>query len=533
LSRGILIVGSGPAAVGAALAAVTRPDIEVTVIDVGGQLEQPNADTRSRMASIAPAAWDPGDTLRISELPVDSKVKGLPEKRAYGSNFPFRDYGQRAGIRATTALNDALVSGAYGGFSNVWGAQVMPFTEATFRTWPVHASKMLGHYAAILERIPYAAEEDDLAALFPVLGGNDPLPPLSDRSTAVLERYARHRRRFNARGVLLGRARLAMDAPACIRAGLCMTGCPYSLIYSAAHTLDGLRDQGALKYHRGLLAVRVEEDERGATVVARELGSGRLQRFTADRVLLACGAIGTSRLVMGSLGLSDTTARVAESMQFVLPFASALPVGDPRERRDFTLNQFNMVVTLDEAGYDVSVLHFYTYNPAFLQALPGFLRTEWAKRPRAHLLRRLSVAIGYLPSWRSPSFTIRVQAPRDEAELPPLLVSGDRHGLAGSTMFRQVLRRIAASAPALDLWPVLPMLRISAGGKSYHWGSVFPHSDRPSGRFASDTLGRVAPWQRIHVVDASVFPTVPATTFTLTIMANAHRIASEAVAELS
>ncbi len=32
-----------------------------------------------------------------------------------------------------------------------------------------------------------------------------------------------------------------------------------------------------------------------------------------------------------------------------------------------------------------------------------------------------------------------------------------------------------------------------------------------------------------HLVDASVFPTVSATTFTLTIMANAHRIARQVV----
>jgi hypothetical protein len=531
LSQTLLVVGAGPAAAGAALAATARPDVEVSVIDVGAQLERPNADARMRMATSEPGMWDPSDTLTVSALPEDSGVKGLPEKRAYGSNFPFRDFGQRAGIDAAPTVNDALVSGAYGGFSTVWGAQVMPFTEATFGAWPIPAPEMRRHYAAILDRIPYAAEHDDLARLFPIVGGNDPLPPLSDRSTAVLDRYARHRDRINARGVLIGRARLAMDAPSCVRAGLCMTGCPYSLVYSASHTLDELRDRGALKYHRGLLAVRVDEDESGATVVARELASGRLQRFTADRVLLACGAVGTSRLVMGSLDLFDITARVAESMQFMLPFASVRPVGDPRERRDFTLNQFNVAVTLDEAGYDVSLLHFYTYNPAFLEALPGFLRTTWAERPGAQLLRRLSVALGYLPSWRSPSFDIRVQARRDEAELPPLLVRGERHAPYPSTMLRRVLRRIAAAARALDLWPVVPMLRISASGKSYHWGAVFPHSDRPSGRFASDTLGRVAPWKRIHLVDASVFPTVPATTFTLTIMANAHRIASEAVAE--
>jgi choline dehydrogenase-like flavoprotein len=39
-------------------------------------------------------------------------------------------------------------------------------------------------------------------------------------------------------------------------------------------------------------------------------------------------------------------------------------------------------------------------------------------------------------------------------------------------------------------------------------------------------LGRLAAWDNIHLVDASVFPSVPATTFTLTVMANAHRIAS-------
>jgi choline dehydrogenase-like flavoprotein len=49
----------------------------------------------------------------------------------------------------------------------------------------------------------------------------------------------------------------------------------------------------------------------------------------------------------------------------------------------------------------------------------------------------------------------------------------------------------------------------------------------PSGEFSSDILGRVGPWRNVHLVDASVFPTVAATTFTLTIMANAHRIATE------
>jgi choline dehydrogenase-like flavoprotein len=70
-------------------------------------------------------------------------------------------------------------------------------------------------------------------------------------------------------------------------------------------------------------------------------------------------------------------------------------------------------------------------------------------------------------------------------------------------------------------------VQLAGTAKSYHWGGSFPHAREPLSAFSSDRLGRVTPWQRIHLVDASVFPNVPATTFTLTVMANAHRIASE------
>jgi len=45
------------------------------------------------------------------------------------------------------------------------------------------------------------------------------------------------------------------------------------------------------------------------------------------------------------------------------------------------------------------------------------------------------------------------------------------------------------------------------------------------GNFQSDLLGRPTGFSRVHVVDASVFPSVPAPTITLTAMANAQRIA--------
>jgi choline dehydrogenase-like flavoprotein len=95
-------------------------------------------------------------------------------------------------------------------------------------------------------------------------------------------------------------------------------------------------------------------------------------------------------------------------------------------------------------------------------------------------------------------------------------------------MLRQTTRALVRVAPALDLWPVLPKLVVSPAAKSYHFGGSFPHSETCGG-LATDRLGRLRDWDNIHLVDASVFPEVPATTFTLTVMANAHRVASEAI----
>jgi len=96
-------------------------------------------------------------------------------------------------------------------------------------------------------------------------------------------------------------------------------------------------------------------------------------------------------------------------------------------------------------------------------------------------------------------------------------------------MLHAVLLRLIQSARILDLYPVIPMVRLSAAGKSYHWGGSFPHTtDKPT-IFSSDSLGRVGSWKRIHLADAAVFPAVPAMTYGLTVMANAHRIASESL----
>jgi ferredoxin len=525
-----LIVGSGPAAAGAALAMASRDDIEITVLDMGLELEGDHRKVLEALETTEPADWTAEGLAVITAQPIASTVHGIPEKFAYGSDFSFRDVGQLQGVSAERRVHRALISAAYGGFSNTWGAQITPFTAGALEMWPAGSRPTESSYRAVLSQIPFAGEHDDLAALLPLIATPSPLPPPSERAALVLDAYERCRHHLNRMGVTLGRARLAFESPSCVRCRLCMTGCPYSLIYSSSFTFDKLRRARRVTYHGGLMALKVGDDGSKAFVLAKEMGSGRVLRFEADRVFVACGAMGTTRLVVNSLQLFNQKVMLQESGQFILPLISKRPTSNPRTEPQFTLNQFNMVVALDDVGRDVSQLHYYTYNPAFEAALPRVLRSHYAQPVVEQLLRRLSVTFGYLPSWVSPHIYLTALPPRPGDDLPQVLLSRDRPRWDKNAMLRKVLTRVVRSSRHLDLWPLLPMITFAGGGKSYHWGGSFPHHSCPRPAFSSDELGRVGPWNRVHLVDASVFPNVAATTFTLTIMANAHRIATEALA---
>lgn len=536
-----LIIGSGPGAAGVAMALTQQPRQQVTVLDLGGTLDPANQAARERLASAPPGRWPAGDLDLISAQPV-AEVKGeLPQKRSYGSDFPFRDLGQRTGIAAAPGANGAVVSSAYGGFSNVWGAQVMPFSRSTFERWPIAWEEIEPHYKSVLQEVPLAAEQDDLADLFPLLGPAQDLPPLAPRTERVLQRYGRHRTALRAQGVTVGRARLAFRARDCVRCGLCMTGCPYSLIYSASQTFDALRRKEQVTYRPGLLVFRVGESGGQAFALARDLGTGQVHEFRADRLFLACGGMGTTRLVLGSLPAPPPVVEFGESIQFVMPFLSGRPVQDPRQRvgQDWTLNQFNLLLDFGDEGYDTSQIHVYPYNPAFFEALPAPLRSRALDPVTAQVLRRISVGLGYLPSWASPR--VRVTHRRTPGQdLPALTLDSSGPG-AQPERYAALVRRLLRIAPKLDLWPALPAASLSGAAKSYHFGGSFPHAaaggaggggsatggpgagNGPS----TDRWGRLPDWDRIHLVDGSVFPSVPSTTFTLTVMANAHRIASE------
>jgi hypothetical protein len=293
-----------------------------------------------------------------------------------------------------------------------------------------------------------------------------------------------------------------------------MFGCPYDFIYSSRHTLKTLLAEPAFRYVGGIVVERLEERGNAVIVRARTV-TGEHVSYEAERVFVGAGAMPTTKIVMDTLGLDET--RLKDSQYFLLPMLQMAASG-ARNEELHTLAQAFIEIRERTISRRTVHLQLYTYNEIYGLELQRRFGRLYPLVPSGILLDRMLLIQGFLHSDDSRQVTVRRRDGRlrlHKAENPRT------RGIVG-----QVVRKISRNSLRLGAAPVLPMLQIAEPGKSFHFGGTFPMSRTPAPG-QSDVLGRPHGLQRVHLIDSSVLPSIPATTITLSVMANAYRIGAE------
>jgi choline dehydrogenase-like flavoprotein len=520
------VIGSGPSAVACA-AALLKRGRSVCMLDAGIRLEPERARLVQSLGQRAPGQWSPQEVARLKEGMVPSAA-GIPQKLIFGSNYPYREAAEQLGLDSEGVGLEASL--ALGGFSTVWGASMLPHSQSDLAGWPLSFDHFAAHYRAVLELTGVSAERDALTEQFPLYTDSPGHLEPSRQAQAMLRAMDRHREGLRRAGVSFGRARLAIKAargpkePGCVYCGMCMYGCPYGYIYSSEQGLPRLQQLGEFRYQPDVVVRAVEERAGGVRISGYHRVTRAPLEFEAERVYLAAGVIATTAILLRSLQAYDRPVSISDSQYYLLPSALGKRIPNVRHELLHALSQLYLEI-LDPAVSAHNVhLQVYSYNDFIGRIVTG------AMGPLAKLLPflarelegRLVLIQGYLHSAESSHIrlTLRKMGDKDTVEL-----RADANPTA-KVVVRRVVRKLLRQSPRLGLLPLPMLLQLGKPGRGFHSGGSFPMSANPK-PFEADVWGRPAGWQRVHAVDATVLPTIPATPITLAVMANAHRIGWE------
>ena len=465
----------------------------------------------------------------IQDVSMNSPKFRIPSHRHVFAGF-------RSRLNIDTENFEAIGSLAKGGLSNIWGAGVSFFDDDDLAEFPISLADLVDSYRRISRRIGVAGSNDD--HLSDIHGDDRSLTHpirLAGNISRLYERYLARPQRAWAHGVRIGHSRTATltedrsGRKGCVYCGRCLWGCEHSAIYKSSFDLERLGRQRNFRYFNGVFVARLVKIDDGWLIIGEKEETRREVRFSAPHVVLAAGAISSSKLVLQALALYDKSIPVqtnpTASFALLTPTLKSMRLADENV---FALAQLALHVSISPAGPPDLFPKHAGYGYGYLFAAETLPTSEYCRHipfsyPLSRSIVRLTqpqLVIGncfwagsFSRNRLSLDKTGRVTIVGGYADRLDDMVKATQKRLT------QAMRRYGA---LMSPWS----FRVLTPGEDAHYGATTPMRRAPEiGEI--DPQGEVAGLPGVFVADGGSLSALPPKPPTLTVMANADRIGAE------
>jgi len=535
------------------------PDADAIVVGSGASAVHaawPLVDAGLRVAMLDVGHEDEVYTPRIPDAPFDEIRRRDPEQHVWmlGLDYegvPLDPLGagpqvtppRRHVLQHVDRLNptdahgfEPLQSLATGGLAGAWGAVSFPFLDRELERCGLPVGAMRRHYEVIARRIGVSAEPGDLAEIAGRLDTVQPALEIDALAQRVLGRYVRRRDAFRREGMRLGRPFLAAlsrrlgDRRAQRYHDLDFWSNAGGSVYRPDLSVAELRRREGFRYLRPWLVEAFRETSDGRVEVDARVPdrSGR-STFAARRLVLAAGTLGTARIVLRSLERYDVHVPLTCNPHTYVPCLVPGQLGRGCDERRHSLAQLTLVHDPTADREHLVQAQLYSYRSLLLYRLLPELPLP--RGPALRILRTLQ-----------PAFAIWVVQHEDEVDEGKTCVlrrSGERVEDRLEIRYddppeavRKRESRERSMVRAMRRLGCVPLGRKhETHGSSVHYASAFPAS-RESRPLTTEPSGRLRGTRGVFLADGSPFGYVPAKGLTLTLMANADRVARHVIDSL-
>jgi choline dehydrogenase-like flavoprotein len=436
----------------------------------------------------------------------------------------------------------ALGSLAQGGLSNAWGCGVAKLSPSELADYPFDALELEESYETVSRRMGISgACSDDLTDYFGLDAWADQPIEIDALQSRLLARYQTVNTALTAQGFRLGRSRVAAlsqdkgGRQACNLSGNCLWGCNRKALYSAVDDLAELKKYPNFTYLNGLVVNRVLRADQYPCIQGHE-ALRRPLSITGKKVLLAAGTLATTRLAMIALGIHHPLKIKAcpvaafmlwRPMSLGLSRAPAFGLG----QLSFALSLSGKVSSdsasskcVDDASLSTTNAFGSLFNTTgipiaeFAKFMP--LRKPLAIQFLRSLLSSCTVGNVYLPgSYTNANLTLDAEN--------VLRVSGDYTEDVDHLM-KEAEIKLRSSFLKLGALMLPKSFTLSRPGGDLHHACSLPMRREPT-LCETSVDGELFGLRDVHVVDGACLTSISEKSHTLTIMANADRIARRLV----
>lgn len=517
----IIIVGSGPAGIGAALGLV-KNRVKPLILDVGH--EPPTAPDINRNL------YDYRRQNDVFDIMIGDRFQGIynlvhntsmsPKLTSPLMQYVIRDAESLSPIQETGFK--AVQSFAQGGLASAWGAGLFRYTDRELASLPIAASELEPYYDRLTQEIGIIGTADDLTPYFGT--SRYLLKPLkfSEKSATLFRRYQGKRKSLNRQGVFMGHPRLGVlsqdyqgrsAAARYDNADSWIPNLPY--VYNPAFTLKRLVREDKVDYRKGVLVTGWQRETGRIVVRARDLASNRDVSFAAGKLLLGAGTINTARIVLESRKDYRTELKLLDNPLVQVPLIFPGHIGKKLEKDAFGMGHISMVFDLRSHGLMLQGGILELTSPAraaFFEQFP------FSARNNIRLIRLAANAVLVM-------FLFFPSSPENAAGLRLTPEGILKINCVPYRLNKKIVTFIARSFGKLGVVCSSRFIQYSLPGYGIHYAGTIPMRERPDAPYQCDKSGELFGEPGVHIIDGSVLPEIAAKNLSLTIMANAMRTA--------
>lgn len=513
----VIIVGSGPAGVSAAFPLLDA-GLRVLMVDGGKQTNTTLPNTSfltARLEDSKQSDWMIGKHFRALHMNEPGSLK---------LHTPTHEHvfeGFHAAHRIVSNHFVAVGSLAVGGLSNAWGCGVAKLSQSELSDFPFNALDLELSYETVARRIGISGQQpDDLTNYFGVDAFAQPPISMDMIHHHLFKQYAKNKTSLSALNFRLGRTRVAAlseahaGRQACDHSNHCLWGCHRGALYRATDELVALKQYDNFHYLPGFLVENIQSLASTCLIEGTHQMTQERRSISARKILLAAGTLASTGLVLRALKRFEPLSLLS------CPTASFL-LWLPRKlgatiKPTFSLGQLSFTLGIQDA-----ITAFgSTLSPLGIPVAELARYLPFRRRLAIDLLQQLlsSCLIGnlFLPGNLSNS---KIAIKPDGS----LSIHGGYKSQVPHLMkiTKQKVRKAYARLGSI----LLPKsFTIGLPGSDIHYAGTLPMRIHPK-QGETNSLGEVDGLAGIHIIDGACIPVLTEKFPTLTIMANADRIA--------